>query len=406
MEVSEWSGTSVNWAAALAAFKEALAPIFPRVETRRSAEAFIDGVLSGIERKTGWMLAEQAGLARPYRIQSLLGRSRWDSDRLCTFIRDRAVDALADNGVLVIDETGFVKKGDRSVGVSRQYSGTAGRIENCQIGVFVAYASRHGQTLIDRRLYLPKTWAEDPERRARAGVPADIAFATKPAIACEMIAKALDSGIRCSFVLADSVYGSDTKFRRMLEDRGQPYVLAVRSNQHLRLFESDWGLIQTDPATIAAELPSEAWTALSAGEGAKGPRLYRWARVSLGKNRQNGFEKWLLMRRHLRKHDDIACYFALVPEGTSLADMAGAAGLRWTIEECFLRAKDDLGLDHCEARSWHGWHRHMALVMAAALFLAQIAAEQRKTACACDTESKRDKTSPDRTAARSAPLPA
>jgi len=146
-------------------------------------------------------------------------------------------------------------------------------------------------------------------------------------------------------------------------------------------------------------LPEKAWTALSAGGGAKGPRLYHWTRVSLGKNRYNGFEKWLLMRRSLRKRDDIANYFALVPEGASLADMAGAAGLRWIIEECFLRAKDDLGLDHCEARSWHGWHRHMALVMAAALFLAQIAAEQRKTAYATDAESKRDKTRPDRTAA-------
>jgi len=185
----------------------------------------------------------------------------------------------------------------------------------------------------------------------------------------------------------------------MLEDRGQPYVLAVRSNQHLRFLQADWGLIQTDPATIAAELPKKAWTALSAGEGAKGPRLYHWARVSLGWATPEGFERWLLMRRNLRNRDEIAYYFAFVREGTSLADMAGAAGLRWTIEECFLRAKDDLGLDHCEARSWHGWHRHMALVMAAALFLAQIAAEQRKTAYATDAESKRDKTSPDRTAA-------
>ena len=292
-----------------------------------------------------------------------------------------------------------MKKGDRSVGVARQYSGTAGRIENCQIGVFLAYASRYGQALIDRRLYLPKAWAEDTERRRRAGVPDDIAFATKPVIAREMIASALDSGLQCAFVLADSVYGSDYKFRRMLEDREQPYVLAVRSNQHLRFLEADWGLIQTDPATIAAELPKNAWTALSAGEGAKGPRLYHWARVSLGWTTPEGFERWLLMRRSLRNRDDIAYYFAFVREGTSLADMAGAAGLRWTIEECFLRTKDDLGLDHCEARSWHGWHRHMALVMAAALFLAQIAAEQRKAAYVSAPESKRDKTSPYRTAA-------
>ena len=254
MRVSDWTGTSIEWASALDGFKAALAPALGRAETRQSAGAFIDGLLSGAERKTGWMLAEQAGLERPYRIQSLLGRSTWDCDRLRDLVRDQAVEALGDEGgVLVIDETGFVKKGTRSVGVARQYSGTAGRIESCQIGVFLAYASRYGHALIDRRLYLPKSWAEDIERRERVSVPEDVAFATKPMIAREMLEQALDSGLACAFVLADTVYGSDYKLRQMLEERGQPYVLAVRSNHHLRFLEEDWTLIQTDPTTLAAD---------------------------------------------------------------------------------------------------------------------------------------------------------
>ena len=350
------------------------------------------------------MLAEEAGLDRPFRIQSLLGRSAWSADALRMLVQDYAMAAVGDkDGVLVVDETGFLKKGAHSVGVGRQYSGTAGRIENCQVGVFLGYASRYGHTLIDRRLYLPKTWAEDSERRRKANVPEDVVFATKPVMAREMIEAALDAGISCAWVLADALYGSDYKLRRMLEDRGQPYVLAVRSNQHLR-FLSELGLVQTDPAYLAGELEEGDWHALSAGEGAKGPHLYHWARLPLNWTTQDGFKRWLLFRRSLKNPDDLAFYFAYAREGASLEDLAGAAGLRWTIEECFVRAKDDLGLDHCEARSWHGWHRHMTLVMAAAAFLAKIAADQRRTAWSqvedeIGNPRKRDKTSPRQKAA-------
>ena len=389
MAVAEWSGTLVDWQAELEALKRFIAPSLGRAETRASAGAFIDGLLSSAERKTGWMLAEEAGLERPYRIQSLLGRSSWSADVLRDLVRQYVVKALGDaGGVLVVDETGFVKKGTHSVGVGRQYSGTAGRIENCQVGVFAAYASRYGQALIDRQLYLPKDWAEDEMRRGKAHVPGDVAFATKPAIAREMIARTLDAGAPCAWVLADALYGSDYKLRRLLESRGQPYVLAVRSNQMLRFLE-DWILVQTDPATLARDLDDDQWQALTAGEGAKGPRLYDWARVPLGYDKGEGFERWLLVRRSRRDPEALAFYFAYAPEGTSLAELAGAAGLRWTIEECFLRAKDDLGLDHCEARSWHGWHRHISLVMATAAFLAKLSADQRRTAF-----GKRDKTSP------------
>lgn len=223
-------------------------------------------------------------------------------------------------------------------------------------------------------------------------MPKEVAFATKPAMACEMVARLLDEGTPkgtpCAFVLADAVYGSDSRFRRMLEDRGQPYVLAVRSTHSLRFFE-EWRLVQTDPVTMIAEVPPENWQALSAGEGAKGHRLYDWTRVPINDTAGEGFSLWLLARRSLRDPEAIAYYFAYAHTNATLPELAAAAGLRWTIEECFLRAKDDLGLDHCEVRSWHGWHRHMSLVMAAAAFLATLAAGQRRTAF-----SKPNKTSP------------
>jgi SRSO17 transposase len=389
MGVAEWTGTLVDWRAELEKLKRAIAPALGRAETRRSAAMFLDGLFSAAARKTGWMLAEQAGLDRPYRLQSLLGRSSWSADHLRDLVRRYVGEALGDpGGVLVVDETGFVKKGRQSVGVGRQYSGTAGRIENCQVGVFVAYASRWGHALVDRQLYLPKDWANDGQRRQTASVPDDIAFKSKPALAREMVERALDAGLSCAWVLADSLYGSDSQLRRMLEDRGQPYVLAVRSNHTLRFLE-DWTLVQTDPATLAAALGDDAWSSLAAGEGSKGPRLYDWARVPLGWSRGEGFERWLLLRRSRHDPHALAFYFAYAPEGASLAELAGAAGLRWTIEECFLRAKDDLGLDHCEARSWHGWHRHISLVMAAAAYLARLSADQRRLAF-----GKRDKRSP------------
>src|SRR4029453_9379147 len=235
MSVAVWSGSLVTWERELAALKGRIGPVFGRAETRATAGAFLDGVLSGVARKTGWFLAEQGGLDRPYRMQSLLGRSRWDADALRDRIRADVIDALGDrDGVLVVDETGFLKKGEHSVGVARQYSGTAGRIENCQIGVFLAYASRFGQALIDRRLYLPEAWAQHESKRAKAGLREEIAFVTKPQMACALIAAALDAGAPCAWVLADTLYGSDSRLRRMLETRGQPYVLAVRSNHCLR----------------------------------------------------------------------------------------------------------------------------------------------------------------------------
>jgi len=377
MSVSVWSGSTLAWERELSDLKTRLGSVMGRKELRETLSAFIDGLLSGVSRKTGWLMAEQAGLDRPWRMQALLGRSHWDADALRDEVRRYALDALADpSGVLIIDETGFVKKGTHSVGVGRQYSGTAGRIENSQIGVFMAYASRYGHTLIDRQLYLPDAWAKDEVRRSQAKVPPDAVFATKPTMAREMITRALDAGVPCAWVLADSVYGSDSQTRRLLESRDQPYVLAVRSTHTLR-FVTDEGLLQTDPAELAEDLPAEDWHVHAAGEGAKGLRVYEWARISMTSTKP-GYHSWVLVRRNRSDPKALAYYFAFAPEATSLAELAGAAGLRWAIEECFQRSKDDLGLDHCEARSWHGWHRHMTLVMATAAFLAKLTAQLRR----------------------------
>jgi SRSO17 transposase len=380
MSVAVWSGSLLRWEQELSELKARLSPVFGRAETRASASSFIDGLLSGATRKTGWQLAEQAGLARPYRMQSLLGRGSWSADALRAKVREEVISTLGEpNGVLVVDETGFLKKGTHSVGVARQYSGTAGRVENCQVGVFLAYASRLGQALIDRRLYLPEAWAGDDVRRREAHVPEKVTFATKLQIAGELISAALDAGAPCAWVLADALYGSDSKLRRLLEDRRQPYVLAVRSNLHLR-FVTGEGFIQTDPATLADELAPDSWKAHPAGEGTKGIRLYDWARMALPWMVDDGFERWILIRRNRNNPEERAYYLVFSRTGTALSELAGAAGLRWTIEECFQRAKEELGLDHCEARSWHGWHRHMTLCMAAAAFLARLSAQLRQSA--------------------------
>jgi SRSO17 transposase len=380
MSVATWSGSLLAWERELSALKGRLAPVFGRSETSASAGAFIDGVLSGVARKTAWQLAEQAGLDRPYRMQSLLGRSSWQADALRDVVRAEVMASLADPaGVLVVDETGFLKKGMHSAGVARQYCGTAGRVENCQIGVFLGYASRLGQALIDRRLYLPEVWAGDAARGRLVQVPEQVAFATKPQIACELIAAALDAGVPCAWVLADALYGSDSRLRRMLEARGQPYLLAVRSNHCLRMLTPE-GLRQTDPAELADELPAAAWIAHAAGEGSKGIRRYDWARIALPWMAERGFERWVLIRRGRQDPHARAYYLVFAPAGTTLAELAGAAGLRWTIEECFQRAKEEFGLDHCEARSWHGWHRHMTLCMAAAAFLARLSTHLRRAA--------------------------
>ncbi|MFD5299399.1 IS701 family transposase [Streptomyces mutabilis] len=353
-------------------FDQAMARIagrFRRVEPRSTARAFVVGLLSGVERKNCWRLAEQAGHDRPGPMQRLLRTARWDADALRDDVRAYVHEHLgADNGVLIVDETGFLKKGVASAGVQRQYTGTAGRIENSQVGVFLAYASSRGRALIDRRLYLPDTsWSRDAERRTRAGVPDWVEFATKPTLAGQMIAAALDAGIGASWVTGDEAYGQDPGLRALLESRRTGYVLAVACSTRVRINQ---GRTATRADVVADRLPASAWHRQSAGAGAKGPRYYDWAWIEIGADGH----RHLLVRRN-PSSGERAFYLCWSPKRMPLSELVRVAGTRWCIEECFQAAKGQVGLDHYQVRHWTAWHRHIPLAMLALAFLAALAAD-------------------------------
>jgi SRSO17 transposase len=354
-------GTAEGWARDLEALAARIAPRFSRAEPRRRALAYLRGLLSPLERKNGWRLAEAIGDATPDGVQDFLSRMRWDADAVRDDLRAYVVEHLGDpEAVLVLDETGFLKKGGKSAGVQRQYGGTAGRIENCQVGVFLGYAGRHGRALIDRALYLPERWTRDPARCAAAGIPAGLTLATKPQLGLAMLDRALEAGVPFAWATGDSVYGADHRIRRRLEARGRGYVLAVTSGQRL-------GFVPV--GKWLAKVPPDGWRRLSAGDGAKGPRFYDWAYLPY-RGAAPGWRMGLLIRRGPAKPDELAFYLTHAPEGTTLARLVRVAGTRWTIENCFEAAKGEVGLDEYEVRSWAGWHRHVTLAMLAHAYLA------------------------------------
>jgi SRSO17 transposase len=360
-----------GWAGGLDAVLERIAPRFTRAEPRRRAAAYLRGLLAPVERKNGWQLAEAAGDATPDGVQDFLSRAQWDADAVRDDLQAYVMEHLGDAGaVLVLDETGFVKKGTKSAGVQRQYSGAAGRIENSQIGVFLGYASRHGHALLDRALYLPKEWAEGADRRREARVPEAVAFTTKPKLGLAMLERARAAGVPFFWVAGDSVYGADHMIRRWAERHQRGYVLAVTSGQRLGL---------RPVTTWIKGLPKRAWQRLSAGDGAKGPRLYDWVRVPY-RGGAPGFQCALLVRRSIAKPAELAFYLTHAPEGTSLDELVRIAGTRWSVESLFEQAKGEVGLGHYEVRSWVGWHRHVTLAMFA---LAYLAAVRRAAAGGC-----------------------
>ena len=360
-----------GWAGGLEAVLERIAPRFARAEPRRRAAAYLRGLLAPVERKNGWQLAEAAGDATPDGVQDFLSRAQWDADAVRDDLHAYVAEHLGDPGaVLVLDETGFVKKGAKSAGVGRQYSGTAGRIENSQIGVFLGYASQHGHALLDRALYLPREWAEDAERRRQARIPEAAAFTTKPKLGLARLERAQAAGVPFAWITGDSVYGADHAIRRWAERHGRGYVLAVTSGQRLGL---------RPVTTWIKGLRKRDWQRLSAGDGAKGPRLYDWACVPYN-GVAPGFQSALLVRRAIAKPQELTFYLTHAPEGTSPAELVRVAGTRWSIESLFEQAKGEVGLDHYEVRSWVGWHRHVTLAM---LALAYLAAVRRAAAGGC-----------------------
>lgn len=374
-----------TWAAAFTAYHARFAPYFARSEARERSGRYVRGLLGPVERKNGWQLAEAAGEADPNGMQRLLYEATWDADAVRDayghFVREVFGDPEA---VLVLDETGFIKKGSKSVGVQRQYSGTAGKVENCQLGVFLAYVTARGHVLLDRRLYLPQTWADDATRRAEAKVPAGEQFQTMPALGQAMLEQAWTQGIPHAWVTGDERYGADPTLLAALEAGSHRYVLAVPSSTlvwgadtRVVAGSGRLGVLAAAPqprsvAVLVAEWAARAWQRLTVGAGSTGPRVFDWAAARVVANRDQwpGPTLWLLARRSPADPSDLAYYLASAPADTPLAELARVAASRWPVEQCFEEAKGETGLDQYEVRHWPSWHRHITLAMLAHGFLA------------------------------------
>jgi SRSO17 transposase len=361
-------------AAELDRVHERIAGRFGRAEPRARVREYVCGLVAGLERKNGWTLAEHAGEVCPDGMQRLLRRADWDVDGVRDDVRDYVVEHLGEpDGVLIADETGFLKKGTRSAGVQRQYSGTAGRTENCQVGVLLAYASRYGHALIDRELYLPRSWAEDQDRRRGAGIPPEVEFVTKPRQAQAMIARAAAAGVPFAWFTADEVYGQAKWLQAWLEGQDIWYVMAIRCSDTL---PTPAGERRADE--LIAAVASRSWQQISAGAGAHGPREYHWARIAVRAGWKPGRGHWLLARRSLSEPGEIAYYACYGPRRCSTADLAWIAGSRWHIEECIQQAKGEAGLDHYQVRTWRAWYAHITLSMLALAWLAASKARAEK----------------------------
>jgi len=387
------------WGDDFEAFHARFARFFKRSEPRQQAVKYVRGLMTPVQRKNGWQLAEAVGDQTPDKMQRLLYRSDWDVDDVRDEVQAFVVEHFGDaTAVGVVDETGFIKKGTHSVGVQRQYSGTAGKIENCQVGVFLTYRSSKGHTFLDRRLYLPKEWCDDAERRKQAGVPDDVMFQTKPDLAIAMLKHAWANGVPMRWVVGDEIYGEAVKVRRTVEDAQRLYVFAVRSNTcvwpqmpHVIMpFKPTTGRPRTlvrlaadavpssTVAALVAAWPAQAWHRLSVADGAKGPLTYDWgcARVRDSRDGVPGPECWLLARRSISDPQEVAYYLSNAPADTPLEILAWVASQRWTIEQCIQEGKGETGLDEYEVRSWDSWHRHITLSMMAHAWLTSVKTAQ------------------------------
>ena len=369
------AGSVARWTRQLDAVHARLAPHFVRPEPRRRARAYLQTVLAGAGRRNGWQLAEAAGEPTPYGMQRLLTEASWDANAVRDDLRAYVTEHLGcRDAVLVIDETGFLKQGTKSAGVQRQYSGTAGRIENCQIGVFLAYASSKGAAFLDRALYLPEAWCADRERCREAHIPDAVTFATKPELARRMLERALAAAVPARWVTGDTIYGQDRRLRLWLESVEQPFVLAVPSHER-PMVDAGRGPQHMRVDELARRIPPGAWRRLSAGAGSKGERISGWARAPLFRLWPGPWEHWLLVRQSLSEAAERAYYVVFAPIGTSLADLVRVAGSRWQIESCFESAKQEVGLDEYEVRTYDAWYRYVTLALFAHAFLAVVRAQ-------------------------------
>jgi SRSO17 transposase len=385
-----------RWSADFEDFQARFAPFFVRSEPREAAYRYLRGLLAPVQRKNCWQMAEAVGQQDPQPMQRLLYSARWDEDGVRDELQRFVIEWFGDkDGIGVVDETGFLKKGTKSVGVKRQYTGTAGKVENCQVGVFLTYfAPEGGRTFLDRRLYLPQEWCTDQERRREARVPTDVTFQTKPELAVDMLEHAWAQGVPMAWVTGDELYGDAPHVRDAIHRAGKGYVLAVschtpvwrerppleepvaggkgrsRSKPRLAAGAPSW---QTVAAVIASQ-PLDSWQRLVVSEGEKGPITYDWTRVRVVESREGlpGPDGWLLARRSITDPTDIAYYLSDARQSTSLQTLAEVASARWSIETTIEEGKGETGLDEYEVRYWHSWHRHITLSMMAHAWLASI----------------------------------
>jgi len=355
-----------QWSEALEKLHRRIARRFARSEARDRAKRYLLGLLGRVERKNGWQLAEAIGETDPQGVQRLLNSAKWDADLVRDDLREYVVEHLGDeqSGVLIADETGFLKKGEKSVGVARQYTGTAGDTVNCQVGVFLAYASKKGTAFIDRALYLPEEWANDPKRRAEAGVPEEVAFANKVELAKRMLERAFEAGVMARWVLADSLYGRSHEFREWLEERGRAYAVMVPKTNAV-----DLGGRKKKIEQLAQRLSEDAWSEVVPVEASGERRPWRWAYLELAADPGKGMSRWLLARRGSEAPDDLAFYQAYGPEDTPVEELVRVCQERWAIEFAFEEAKGEIGMDHYEVRKWDAWHRYVTLCLLAHAFL-------------------------------------
>jgi len=384
-----------EWGADFFAFCARFDHVFGRKESRTQARKYLRGLLSAVPRKNGWQLAEAMGDKVPDPTQRLLYRTLWSADGARDGLQEYIIEVFADaDGIGVVDETGFLKKGQRSVGVKRQYSGTAGKVENCQMGTFLSYATRKGHVFLDRRLYLPADWCADPVRRAQAKVPADVVFQTKPEQALSMLQAAWQRGVPMRWVAGDEVYGESTQLRDGIAASGRWYVLSVRTvmpvwRERPAVVEPEppaRGRPQTKvrladdavPATTVKELvahwPASYWQRVTVLEGEKGRITYDWAcqRVVESREQLPGPDAWLLVRRSVSDPSEVAYYLSNAPADMPLETLAQVASTRYTVEQCIEEAKGETGLDDYEVRYWHSWYRHITLSMMAHAWLASV----------------------------------
>lgn len=384
-----------EWADDFETFHARFAPIFGRKEPRAQAQKYVRGLLAPVERKNGWQLAEAVGDRLPDPTQRLLYRSQWEADAARDELQQYVIEVFGEEeGIGVVDETGFLKKGSHSVGVKRQYSGTAGKVENSQVGTFLSYVTSRGQVLLDRRVYLPQEWCDDPDRRARAKVPPEVVFQTKPDQAREMLEHAWAQGVPMRWVTADEVYGEAPALRAAISAAGRWYVLGVR--QHLFVWlerpaveapaPSERGRPRTKVrlaqgavppwpvVAVGAAWPDQRWQRLTVAEGTKGPRTYDWAYQRVIESRAGlpGEEVWLIARRSLTDPTDLAYFLSNAPADMPLLRLAQVAAARATMEQCLQEAKSETGLDEYEVRYWHSWYRHITLAMMAQTWLAAV----------------------------------